>query len=96
MNFDHAQLISEFDQEGIFADIDPELNHFSQLYPELNSTYKSDYYDITKFNTILSKNSKDLSLIHINIRSLFHKIDHLQALFDQLIVDFDIICFTES
>ena len=40
MNFDHAQLIDKFDQEDIFADIDPELNHFSQLYPELNSTYK--------------------------------------------------------
>ena len=39
MNFDHAKLISEFDQEGIFVDIDPELNHFSQLYPELNITY---------------------------------------------------------
>ena len=96
MNFDHAQLISELDQEDIFTDIDPELNHFSQLYPELSSTYKSDYYDIPKFNTIFSNNSKDLSLIHINIRSLFHKIDHLQALFDQLIVNFDVICFTES
>ena len=29
-------------------------------------------------------------------RSHFHKIDHLQALFDQLIFIFDIICFIES
>ena len=84
-------LIGEFDQEGIFADIDPELVYFSKLYPELNSTYKSDYYDIPKFNFILSKNSKDLSLIHINIRSLFDKFDHLQALLDQLIVNFGVI-----
>ena len=47
MNFDLAHSIEDLDQRDVFADIDPELNHFSQLYPDLNSVHKSEYYDIT-------------------------------------------------
>ena len=77
MNFDLAQSIDDLDQRDVF---DPELNHFSQLHPDLNSFHKSEYYDITEFNSINSYSLKDLSLVHINIRSLYHKVDHLFAL----------------
>ena len=80
MNFDFAQSIEDLDQRDVFTDIDPELNSFSQLYPDLNSVHKSEYCDITKFNSINSNSLKDLSLVHINIRSLYHKVDHLFAL----------------
>ena len=77
-------------------DIDPNMNHFSQIYPDLNSVHKSQYHDFTKFNTINSNSLKDLSLVHINIRSLYHEADHLLALQNQLVVKIDLICFTES
>ena len=77
------------------ADIDPELNHFSELYPDIHSSIISKYYSIEAFNKIDSKSSNDLAVIHVNVRSLFNKLDHFQALLDLLAVKFDIICFSE-
>ena len=38
------------DNDDIFNDIDPEVNHFAEIFPDLNNSVRSDYYSIDKFN----------------------------------------------
>ena len=38
------------DNDDIFNDIDPEVNHFEEIFPDLKNSEHSDYYSIDKFN----------------------------------------------
>ena len=37
------------DNNDIFNDINPEVNHFVEIFPDLNNSEQSDYYLIDKF-----------------------------------------------
>ena len=78
------------------SDIDPDINHFNSIHSGINNTWNSSYYSIDSFNGEFSKSCNDFLLIHVNIRSLFHKIDHFLSLLNLLTTQFDMICFTES
>ena len=69
-----SQTADEDDRNSFFSDIDPEINHFSQIFPDTHATFNSEYFDIGKYNLNCSAASNDIALFHINIRSLFHKI----------------------
>ena len=43
------QLMNQ-DNDDIFNDIDPEVNHFAGIFPDLNNSEHSDYFSIDKFN----------------------------------------------
>ena len=59
------------DNDDIFNDIDPEVNHFAEIFPEYNNSEHSDYYLIDKFNENCVTNVNDLNIIQCNIRSLY-------------------------
>ena len=80
----------------IFSDIDPEVNHFAEIFPYLNNSEHSDYYSIDKFNENCGTNVNDLNIIHSNIRSLYAHHDEFLALRNVLSVKFSILCFSES
>ena len=82
------------DNGDIFSDIDSEVNHFAEIFPDLNSSEHSDYYSIDKFNENCITNVKDLNIIHCKIRSLYAHHDEFFVLLIILRVKFYIFCFT--
>ena len=38
------------DTDDILNDIDPEVIHFAEIFPDLNNSGYTDYYSIDKFN----------------------------------------------
>ena len=86
----------EFDDTGIFNDIDVELNHFQEIYPNLSNSESSNYYNLETFNKLPGKNKNDLSIFYQNIRSLNSNYDNVSDLLSSLECKFDILCFTES
>ena len=79
-----------------FHQIDADINHF-ELYPSINENSAKQYYTTEEFNLKFpSNNKKDLSIFHINIRSLNKNGDELIAYLSLLKRDFDIICLTET
>ena len=81
----------------VFRDIDADLNHFEELYPCLNDSQIEQYYSSDRFNSVFSSGSmNDLSIIHLNIRSLGANGDILNAYLSLLKLNFDIVCLTET
>ena len=84
------------DNDDIFNDIDPEVNNFAEIFPDLNNSELSDYYLINKFNKSCVTNVNDLNIIHCYIRSVCAHHDEFLSLLCILCVTFDILCFSES
>ena len=68
---------------------DPDSNFF------INYLNKSDYYTENNFNNILHS-VNTLSILHLNARSLLHKIANLEILIKNLNVSFTFIIVTET
>lgn len=81
---------------NILHNIDADLHHYNELYPEINSGTGSDYFTFDKFNNDFSSNYNNFSLIHLNIRSLYPKVDEFQAELNNLNYKFDVLCLTET
>ena len=79
-----------------FSLLDPEINHFNSLYPDLNSDATCRYYDFDSFNSQITNSANGLSIFHINICSLFNKFEELGEVLGMLNLEFDIICVTET
>ena len=78
-------------------DLDVDLNHFSELFPNYDDDSYNYYYTIDGFNEKFhTQNHSDFSLIHVNIRSLSKNGDSLVSLLNSLTVTFDVICLTET
>ena len=82
------------DNYAIFNDIDPEVNHFAEIFPDLNNSEHRDYCSIDKFNENCVTNVNDLNIIHCNIRSLYAHHDEFLSLLGVLRVKFNILCFS--
>ena len=80
----------------VFEDIDADINHLNNLFPNLNNDEECKYYDSDKFNQEIRNNHNSLSIINFNIRSLTANIDTFNAFLSTLNTNFDILCFTES
>ena len=51
--------------------IDPDANHYSELYPSLEGDINSQYYDSGSYKASQpSSSNEDFSLIYLNINSL--------------------------
>ena len=83
------------DNSDVFNNIDADLNHFNEIYPDLNDINKNQYYDSKKFNELKIKND-DFKLFHHNARSLNKNFDQLTAFLSTFKTKFDVLCFTES
>ena len=74
-------------------DVDADLHHFNQLYPDLNNGNQGEYYNL---NQCCLKSPNDFALFHVNICSLIPKMDDLHTVLSTLRCKFDVICITES
>jgi len=78
------------------ADIDADVNHFNEIYPELINQNNSKYYSIGDINNVNTDDAGDLSVINLNIRSLAAHYDELLSMLEGIKCKFSIICLTES
>ena len=85
-------------QSDFFSDLDVELNHLNLLYPDLTANNRNQYYSDDKFNSVFCVNEvcRDLSVLHLNIRSMFKNGDALITYLSLLNRTFDIICLSET
>lgn len=83
---------------NVFDDMDVDTQHLNLMFPTLNVSEGDQYYDINKFRLIDNVSMNDLSIFHLNIRSLLApgKLDNLLGLLKSLNNAFDLICLTES
>ena len=83
-----------------FSDIDIDLNFFDNLYDGLQDGQSQQYFNSdlfnSKFNNNVHKLGNNLSIMHVNIRSISANGDELIAYLETLIFKFDIICLTET
>ena len=75
----------------IFHDLDPDINHFQ----DANLT-ESKYYSVQEFNHNFKPNSSNLSVFHLNIRSMNQNGDDLNTFLSNLSINFDVICISET
>ena len=76
--------------------MDPEINHFNELYPDFNSDMPCRYYDTDSLNSSVSSSERDLCVFHMNIRSLFNKHDDFCNFLGVINCTFDVVCITET
>ena len=79
------------------SSLDADLNHFNLLYPGIGYSRENQYYDAQKFNqTFTGYNSTELSIIHLNVRSLAANGLDFVTYLETLKLRFKIICLTET
>ena len=52
-------------EDELFPQIDTDLNHFNEIYPQLNHNDQSNYYDIDTFNEIKYTLNENVAIIHL-------------------------------
>ena len=77
-------------------DLSDVLNDLNDIYPSLTQSQESLYYSLSKLNESFIDCSNDLSIAHLNVRSLYPKIDEFAALLDSIDIKFDCICVSET
>ena len=85
-NHDMHVNINEHDP-SILSDVDPDIHY--------NSYTDSQYYNENSFNNVF-KQSDELSVIHLNIRSIPVNLAQFRAQLDTLLVNFKIIALSET
>ena len=81
----------------ILEDIDVEINHFNNAFPDVLNNQNCLYYNVETFNSKFNDlNQTDLSIIHLNIRSLAANGDDFNSYISMLNLNFDVICFSET
>ena len=84
---------------SVLDDVDIDSNFFSDNFVGLNYGQAADsIYDTNKFNNLISQDycDQDLSIMHINIRSLPRNGNNLVAYLDLLKIKFNIVCISET
>ena len=76
--------------------IDPDINYLNELYPNADSIASTEYYEINALGELMFPSKEDLSVFHVNIRSLVPKLDEINILLQSLTFEYDVICITES
>ena len=80
-----------------FYNINADINHFEQLYPSIEANSGDQYHESDRFSGAFCMNiERDLSVIHLNIRSISANEDALYAYMFLLNSKFDVICLSES
>lgn len=86
------------DLRSIFEDLDPDVNHFSNLFPGICEDDGIRYYTYDSYNRDVAPSirTNQLKVFHLNIRSLFPKFESFFADLSSVQCEFDIVCFTET
>ena len=83
--------------DDIFNEIDIDINHFDEIFPNLSLGDTSQYYDDVRFNDLFGVNGgRDLSVLHLNVRSMSRNGDCLITHLSLLDRKFDILCLSET
>ena len=72
------------------------LSELNDSYPTFNGIGRSPYYSVLEFNKTYCDDDRDLKLTHLNIRSLYPKLDEITGFLQTLNLQFDLICFSET
>ena len=79
------------------SSIDIDVNHFNEVFPNLSLGNDNQYFDYCRFNDVFSMNAgRDLSIMHLNIRSISRNGDCLISYLSLLNRKFDVICLSET
>ena len=91
-------LLKSMSSNPILQSIDAEINHFNNAFPDVfNNDNLNQYFTVETFNNQFNHLSKtDLSILHLNIRSLAANGDDFISYIETLNVKFDIICLSET
>ena len=84
----------------IFHDIDADVNHFG-LFDSLSDSLNRNKYDSDEFNQIIAENNilnnnKDISIVHVNIRSITKNGTYFMSFLKTLRTNFDVIVYSET
>ena len=79
-----------------FNQIDPDINHYGAINNLGFPVCETEYFDIDKFNLKFQSNHRNLSIIHLNIRSINQNSDNFSVFLSNLNLKFDIICLSET
>jgi len=77
-------------------DIGNILNSLNESAPDTVSNMESLYYNLPDLCSRYPNTSDDLKLMHLNVRSLYPKIDEINSLVGAIGVEFDFMCFSET
>ena len=81
----------------ILEDIDIELNHFNNIYPDIHANQAIQYFTTETFQTQFPNLKPcDLSIIHLNIRSIYANGSVFCSYLETLKSKFDVICLSET
>ena len=79
--------------ETDLSDIIVSLN---ESLPNLENQDQSLYYTLSEFIDRYRDDTSDLKLLHLNVRSLYPKLDEINVILDLMHVNFDFLCFSET
>ena len=51
------------DENVLFPELDADIQHFGELYPDLDASMESEYYDLTKINPLAVTDTDFLYLV---------------------------------
>jgi len=81
---------------SFLEDFDVDLNYFNQVYPDIGSDNQSDYYSAERFKNQIKVSPGDVTVLSMNIRSMYGKLDELSVFFGELSCKFDFFCVSET
>ena len=91
-DLNNSNLMFESNKVSLNDDIDPDINFYEGLRHK-----KSRYYTYDDFNAKIScKNDTNISILHVNCRSIKNKFGIFESLLHNLDKKFDIIALTET
>ena len=80
----------------ISSTIDPVANHFREIYDMHQADISDKYYTPNEFKNNVQPSDADITILHLNTRSLLRKMDSLSDLIEQMGNKIDILCICES
>ena len=72
------------------------LEIINQLHGHVDFNCISEYHDITSYNKLFSEEQRNLSVMHMNARSLPKNFDKITVFLNSLVMSPDIIAITET
>ena len=80
------------ENDDFYSNIDPDINHYNTFM----SSTSCEFYSSDSFIDKFPNDSNNISVFHINIRSMNSNGDDLSSFLSSLEFKFDIICITET
>ena len=62
-------MLDDLHEDVLFPELDADIQHFGELYPECNGRHQSQYYNTATINDLNYRES-DFSVFSFNSRSL--------------------------